>query len=209
MTFPADYQVAESRRQGRDLRGHRQGGEDRWRNQDRRGFRQVARPAEPRPAEGPDPRPAEQELNGLTRTHMKRQLLDQLAERHDFPVPRVDGRGGAPEHPWPASARSEPRGGSRMRRSPRSRTDAAEYRRIAERRVRLGLLLSEIGAANGIQVSEQEMQPADRPGRLAISGQGPRDLPPAMSSRSRCSPPSCARRCMRTRSSTSSSPRPR
>jgi trigger factor len=35
--------------------------------------------------------------------------------------------------------------------------DSAEYRRIAERRVRLGLLLSEIGAANGIEVSEQEM----------------------------------------------------
>ena len=29
----------------------------------------------------------EQELNGLTRTHMKRQLLDILAERHDFVVP--------------------------------------------------------------------------------------------------------------------------
>ncbi len=35
--------------------------------------------------------------------------------------------------------------------------DAAEYRDIAERRVRLGLLLSEIGAANGVEVSEQEM----------------------------------------------------
>ncbi|PNB44643.1 trigger factor, partial [Pseudomonas sp. FW305-130] len=29
----------------------------------------------------------EQELNGLTRTHMKRKLLDQLAEGHDFEVP--------------------------------------------------------------------------------------------------------------------------
>jgi trigger factor len=36
--------------------------------------------------------------------------------------------------------------------------ESAEYRRIAERRVRLGLLLSEIGAANGVQVTEQEMQ---------------------------------------------------
>src|SRR5687768_9804025 len=35
--------------------------------------------------------------------------------------------------------------------------DADEYRDIAERRVRLGLLLSEIGQANGIEVSEQEM----------------------------------------------------
>ena len=29
----------------------------------------------------------QQELNGLTRTHMKRRLLDQLAESHDFEVP--------------------------------------------------------------------------------------------------------------------------
>src|SRR3546814_11297520 len=28
-----------------------------------------------------------QELNGLTRTHMKRKLLDQLAATHDFDVP--------------------------------------------------------------------------------------------------------------------------
>jgi len=32
-----------------------------------------------------------------------------------------------------------------------------DYRRIAERRVRLGLLLSEIGQANGVQVTSQEM----------------------------------------------------
>src|SRR5690606_35929276 len=32
-----------------------------------------------------------------------------------------------------------------------------EYRRIAERRVRLGLLLSEIGQANGVQITQQEM----------------------------------------------------
>jgi trigger factor len=35
--------------------------------------------------------------------------------------------------------------------------DAEDYRSIAVRRVRLGLLLSEIGAANGIEVSQQEM----------------------------------------------------
>jgi trigger factor len=35
--------------------------------------------------------------------------------------------------------------------------DADEYRNIAVRRVRLGLLLSEIGAANGIDVTQQEM----------------------------------------------------
>jgi trigger factor len=35
--------------------------------------------------------------------------------------------------------------------------EADEYRGIAERRVRLGLLLSEIGAANGVEVSQREM----------------------------------------------------
>src|SRR4029079_10864788 len=35
--------------------------------------------------------------------------------------------------------------------------DSDEYKKIAERRVRLGLLLSEIGAANGVEVSDQEM----------------------------------------------------
>ena len=51
--------------------------------------------------------------------------------------------------------------------------DRADYKSIAERRVRLGLLLSEIGAKAGVQVSQQEMnqliaqaaqqyQPADR-----------------------------------------------
>ena len=97
-----------------------------------------------------------QELNGLTRTHMKRQLLDQLAERHDFTVPEsmVEAeyqnilnqlRHEASHEPDPQAALKE------------IESDAPEYRRIAERRVRLGLLLSEIGAANNVQVSEQEM----------------------------------------------------
>jgi trigger factor len=98
-----------------------------------------------------------QELNGLTRTHMKRQLLDQLASRHDFAVPvsMVDAefenimnqlRHEASHEADPQAALAEIEG------------DAGEYRHIAERRVRLGLLLSEIGAANGIEVSEQEMR---------------------------------------------------
>jgi trigger factor len=114
----------------------------------------------------------QQELNGLTRTHMKRRLLDQLAERHDFPVPpsmveaeynnimaQLRHEAGHEDDPQAALAEIE--------------READEYRKIAERRVRLGLLLSEIGAANGIEVSQQEMnrligqaaaqyQPADR-----------------------------------------------
>jgi trigger factor len=96
------------------------------------------------------------ELSGLTRTHMKRKLLDHLAAAHDFAVPEsmVDAEF---EQIWnqlqheagheadPEAARAE------------LEKDRDEYRRIAERRVRLGLLLSEIGQANGVQVSQQEM----------------------------------------------------
>jgi trigger factor len=37
-----------------------------------------------------------------------------------------------------------------------------EYRKIAERRVRLGLVLAEIGRANNVQVTEQELAEAIR-----------------------------------------------
>ena len=48
------------------------------------------------------------------------------------------------------------------RRIPRPRRaemekERGDYRAIAERRVRLGLLLSEIGQKNGVQISQQEM----------------------------------------------------
>ena len=97
-----------------------------------------------------------QELSSLTRTHMKRRLLDELAARHDFPVPEsmVDAeyenimrqlRHEASHEADPQAALAE------------IESEAADYRTIAERRVRLGLLLSEIGAANGIEVTQQEM----------------------------------------------------
>ena len=97
-----------------------------------------------------------QELGGLTRTHMKRRLLDELAARHDFPVPEsmVDAEFAnimrQLEHE--ASHEADPKAAMAEIESEKD-----EYRSIAERRVRLGLLLSEIGAANGVDVSQQEM----------------------------------------------------
>ncbi|MEI5688990.1 trigger factor [Sphingomonas kyungheensis] len=98
----------------------------------------------------------EQEHNGLTRTHMKRKLLDQLAEGHDFEVPpsmveaefaqiwqQLEHEATHEEDPAAALAEME--------------SERDDYRKIAERRVRLGLLLSEIGQANGVEVSQQEM----------------------------------------------------
>ena len=98
-----------------------------------------------------------QELNGLTRTHMKRQLLDQLSARHDFPVPEsmveAEFQNIMNQLRHEASHEADPKAALEE-----IEKEASDYRRIAERRVRLGLLLSEIGAGNGIQVSEQEMR---------------------------------------------------
>ena len=98
----------------------------------------------------------EQEFNQLTRTHMKRRLLDQLAAAHDFDVPpsmvdaefnqiwaQLEHEAGHEADPEAARAEME--------------KDREEYRTIAVRRVRLGLLLSEIGQANNVQISSQEM----------------------------------------------------
>ncbi len=99
----------------------------------------------------------EQEHNGLTRTHMKRKLLDQLAANHDFDVPptmveaefnqiwqQLEQEAAQEADPEAAKAEME--------------ADRDDYHDIAVRRVRLGLLLSEIGQAHGVQVSNQEMQ---------------------------------------------------
>jgi trigger factor len=97
-----------------------------------------------------------QGLNGLTRTHMKRQLLDQLAARHDFAVPEsmveAEYQNIIAQLRHEASHEADPQAALAE-----IEAEAGEYRKISERRVRLGLLLSEIGAANGVDVTEQEM----------------------------------------------------
>jgi trigger factor len=98
----------------------------------------------------------EQETAGQTRTQMKRQLLDLLAAGHDFAVPpsMVEAEF---EQIWSqltheASHEADPEAALKEIEAERD-----DYRNIAERRVRLGLLLSEIGQANGVEVTQQEM----------------------------------------------------
>ena len=98
----------------------------------------------------------ESELNNLTRTHMKRKLLDQLAAGHDFEVPpsMVEAEFAQIWQQLEHEATHEPDPAAAMAEMEKERDD---YRKIAERRVRLGLLLSEIGQANGVEVTQQEM----------------------------------------------------
>ena len=98
----------------------------------------------------------EQETAGLTRTQMKRQLLDILAAGHDFDVPptMVEAEFAQIWQQLTQEVASEEDPEAAMKELEAEKDD---YRKIAERRVRLGLLLSEIGQANGVEVSQQEM----------------------------------------------------
>jgi trigger factor len=98
----------------------------------------------------------EQEHNGLTRTHMKRRLLDQLAASHDFEVPpsMVDAEF---KQIWEQLEQEASREEDKAAAIKEMEGDREEYQKIAVRRVRLGLLLSEIGQANGVDITQQEM----------------------------------------------------
>ncbi len=104
----------------------------------------------------------QREYDGLSRMRVKRELLDALAGAATFPAPQsmVDAEFDAIWH------RVEPdlKAGKldEEDRGKDENTLKEEYRAIAARRVRLGLLLSEIGRVNGIQVGNDEMTRAMR-----------------------------------------------
>ncbi len=101
-----------------------------------------------------------QDYEGLSRMRMKREILDQLAEGHDFEVPQsmVDLEF---EAIWQQVEQDRKQG--RVDPDDEGKDEEAvkqEYRQIAERRVRLGLLLSEVGRLNQIEVAQDEVNRA-------------------------------------------------
>jgi trigger factor len=101
-----------------------------------------------------------QDYAALSRSRLKRQLLDKLAETHDFTAPP-----GMVEDEFQAIWQQRETHRAQGLQDPDEEgkgEDAIkeEYRAIAERRVRLGLLLNEIGRLNNIQVSAEELRRA-------------------------------------------------
>jgi trigger factor len=132
----------------------------------------------------------QRDYDAASRLRLKRLLLDKLAEAHDFPVPPgmvdlefdniwrqyeaqreaspavagaeaipIAGEAGADPTPTitdgdavPVPTAAEPGQNEGAAR--------AEYRRLAERRVRLGLLLAEVGRKNNITVTQDEVNQA-------------------------------------------------
>lgn len=98
----------------------------------------------------------EQQTAGLTRTQMKRALLDQLAAGHSFEVPGTMVEAEF-EQIWAQLQQEAANDEDPAAALKQIEDEKDEYRSIAERRVRLGLLLSEIGQANGVEITQQEM----------------------------------------------------
>ena len=130
----------------------------------------------------------QRDYDAASRLRLKRSLLDKLAEGHDFPVPpgmvdlefdNIWRQYQAQGEPSPAVAGAEatPAVGEVGAEATPAITDGeavptaagpgqndeaarAEYRRLAERRVRLGLLLAEVGRKNNITVTPDEVNQA-------------------------------------------------
>jgi len=97
---------------------------------------------------------------GLARGRMKRQLLDALAAAHEFEVPA-----GLVETEFSAIWAQIEADRAKGRLDPDDADKSEEqlkkeYRDIAARRVKLGLLLSEVGRLNNIQVANDELSRA-------------------------------------------------
>jgi trigger factor len=104
----------------------------------------------------------EKEYAGASRFKLKRALLDQLDTKHDFPLPpkMVEAEFAAI---WQQVEKDKEAGElppEDLKKSDKKLKE--EYRKIAERRVRLGLVLAEIGRANNVQVTDQELGEAMR-----------------------------------------------
>ena len=99
---------------------------------------------------------------GATRFKLKRALLDILDERHDFLLPprMVEAEF---SQIWEQVQQDKTAGGLPPEDADKSDAQLeVEYRKIAERRVRLGLVLAEVGRINNVQVTEQELAEAMR-----------------------------------------------
>ena len=129
----------------------------------------------------------QRDYDAASRLRLKRSLLDKLAEGYDFPVPPgmvdlefdniwtqyqaqreappaavgtdailVSAEGAAEAIPIAAGEAGADRGSTDQSEE----AAKAEYRKIAERRVRLGLLLAEVGRKNNITVTPDEVNQA-------------------------------------------------
>ena len=97
-----------------------------------------------------------QDYARISRSMIKRQLLDKLADAHKFAVP--DGLVESEFNAIWQRIEEAKKGGQKLEDDEEKMRK--EYRDIAERRVRLGLLLADVGRSNSIDVTPEELNQA-------------------------------------------------
>jgi trigger factor len=99
----------------------------------------------------------QEELDSASRLRLKKELLDALAGMVSFPVPESLANAEF-DQIWRQFEQARKAGTEDEEdKNKDEETLKAEYRAIAERRIRLGLLLAEIARQNNIAVTEQEV----------------------------------------------------
>ncbi|MGD9535742.1 MAG: trigger factor [Alphaproteobacteria bacterium] len=99
-----------------------------------------------------------QDYENVSRAKIKRKLLDKLAERYTFPVPESMVEQEFQQIWGQIKAEAEQTKSTVEAVIGKSEADGkVEYRGIAERRVRLGLLLAEVGRQNGVTVEREDL----------------------------------------------------
>ncbi|MBB2191179.1 trigger factor [Gluconacetobacter azotocaptans] len=113
----------------------------------------------------------EQEYEQLSRLRIKRELLDALAEKTDFEAPQgmVEAEFAQIWQRVEADRKAGQMDDEDKEKD--EETLRSDYRKIAERRVKLGLLLAEIGRVNAIGVTQDEMLQAIRAEAMRYPGQ--------------------------------------
>ena len=113
----------------------------------------------------------QREYDQVSRMRVKRQLLDALAAQADFPIPETMAQGEF-DAIWQRLQQDRERGQlDEEDKAKDEDTLKAEYKAIADRRVRLGLLLAEIGRSKSIEVTPDEMMRAMRAEASRYPGQ--------------------------------------
>ena len=100
------------------------------------------------------------EYEQISRAKLKRGLLDELDQKHDFELPaslvtiEFDGI-------WEQLQKQMEQAGRSFEADGKNEEDVrAQYQKVAERRVRLGLVLGDVGEQNSIEVTQDELRQA-------------------------------------------------
>lgn len=98
------------------------------------------------------------EYDGFSRQKVKRALLDSLDDSHDFEIPA--GMKDLEYQNILMQVKMERQADLKDGELQLTAEEEEELQAIAERRVRLGLVLSEVGRANNVKITDQELQRA-------------------------------------------------